>query len=46
MPRRGLDGRSLLVSNAVRGVVPVARLDGVDVPPDPRTEALAARFWP
>jgi branched-subunit amino acid aminotransferase/4-amino-4-deoxychorismate lyase len=46
VPRRGLDGRSLLVTNAVRGVVPVARLDGVAVPPDARTEALAARFWP
>jgi len=46
VPRTGLDGRSLLVTNAVRGVVPVARLDGVTVPPDARTETLAARFWP
>lgn len=46
VPRTGLDGRSLLVTNAVRGVVPVARLDGVAVPPDARTDALAARFWP
>jgi len=46
VPRAGLDGHSLLVTNAVRGVVPVARLDGTEVPPDARTEALAARFWP
>jgi branched-subunit amino acid aminotransferase/4-amino-4-deoxychorismate lyase len=46
VPRAGLAGRSLLVANAVRGVVPVARLDGVEVPPDARSDALAARFWP
>jgi branched-subunit amino acid aminotransferase/4-amino-4-deoxychorismate lyase len=46
VPRTGLDDRSLLVTNAVRGVVPVARLDGVAVPPDARTDALAERFWP
>jgi len=46
VPRAALAGRSLLVANAVRGVVPVARLDGVEVPPDARTDALAARFWP
>lgn len=46
VPRAGLDGHSLLVTNAVRGVVPVARLDGTEVPPDARTAALAARFWP
>ena len=46
LPRADLAGRSLLVTNAVRGVVPVAALDGVEVPPDPRTTALAARFWP
>jgi len=46
VPRAHLAGRSLLLVNAVRGVVPLARLDGVEVPPDPRTSALAARFWP
>jgi branched-subunit amino acid aminotransferase/4-amino-4-deoxychorismate lyase len=46
VPRSALDGRSLLVANAVRGVVPVARLDGAEVPQEARTEALAARFWP
>lgn len=46
VPRSGLDGHALLLSNAVRGVVPVARLDGAAVPQDARTEALVARFWP
>ena len=46
VPRAHLDGRALLMANAVRGVVPVARLDGAAVPQDARTEALAARFWP
>ena len=46
VPRAALAGRSLLVANAVRGVVPVARLDGAEVPQEARTEALAARFWP
>ena len=39
-------GRSLFVANAVRGVVPVATLDGAAVPDSPDTEALAKRFWP
>ena len=39
-------GRSLFVANAVRGVVPVATLDGVSVPEVAETEALASRFWP
>jgi branched-subunit amino acid aminotransferase/4-amino-4-deoxychorismate lyase len=39
-------GRSLFVANSVRGVVPVASLDGVAVPETPETEALASRFWP
>ena len=39
-------GRSLFVANAVRGVVPVATLDGVSVPEAAETEALASRFWP
>ncbi len=37
---------SAFVANAVRGVVPVASLDGKDVPLSAQTEALAARFWP
>ena len=34
------------VANAVRGVVPVASVDGKEVALSARTEALAARFWP
>lgn len=44
--RPGLDGKSLLLVNAVRGVVPIASLDGATVPADPRTADLARRFWP
>jgi 4-amino-4-deoxychorismate lyase len=39
-------GKSLFVANAVRGVVPVASLDGAAVPEDAQTGALASRFWP
>jgi branched-subunit amino acid aminotransferase/4-amino-4-deoxychorismate lyase len=39
-------GQPLFVANSVRGVVPVASLDGVAVPETPETEALASRFWP
>jgi branched-subunit amino acid aminotransferase/4-amino-4-deoxychorismate lyase len=49
-PRRvllpALAGRSLLLSNAARGVVEVSSLDGVAVPRDARTATLQARFWP
>jgi len=45
-PRPALDGKSLFLSNAVRGIVPLASLDGVSVPADPRTAELARRFWP
>jgi branched-subunit amino acid aminotransferase/4-amino-4-deoxychorismate lyase len=41
-----LRGRSLFVANAVRGVVPVASLDGSDVPADAAVRALARTFWP
>jgi 4-amino-4-deoxychorismate lyase len=41
-----LRGRTLFVANAVRGVVPVASLDGVEVPSDRATTALARAFWP
>ena len=39
-------GKSVFVANSVRGLVPVATLDGVAVPEMPETEALAERFWP
>jgi branched-subunit amino acid aminotransferase/4-amino-4-deoxychorismate lyase len=41
-----LQGRSVFVANSVRGVVPVASLDGQVVPEDPQTTTLAAKFWP
>jgi branched-subunit amino acid aminotransferase/4-amino-4-deoxychorismate lyase len=44
--RLELDGKSLLVVNAVRGIVPIASLDGAPVPADARTPELARRFWP
>ena len=39
-------GRPLFVANSVRGVVPVATLDGVTIAGAAETEALAARSWP
>ena len=44
--REALEGRSLFLTNAVRGVIAIASLDGRPVPPDPRTADLARRFWP
>ena len=44
--RAALDGKSLFLVNAVRGVVPIASLDGQAVPGDLRTGKLAERFWP
>ena len=41
-----LVGKSLFLTNAVRGIVPIASLDGAPVPVDPRTAELARRFWP
>ena len=41
-----LAGRSLLVANAARGVVPVASLDGRPVPQDAGTARLSSSFWP
>ena len=38
--------RSLFLTNAVRGIVPIASFDGAPVPADPRTAELAQRFWP
>jgi 4-amino-4-deoxychorismate lyase len=43
---RDLQAVPLFLVNAVRGVVPVASLDGVPVPESRETEALARRFWP
>ncbi len=43
--RPALAGRSLFLTNAVRGVVPIASLDGAMVPGDARTADLARRFW-
>lgn len=39
-------GMPMFVANAVRGVVPVASLDGGAVAEAPETERLASRFWP
>src|SRR2546430_4901127 len=44
--RSALEGKSLLLVNAVRGVVPIASLDGQAVSGDPRTGRLAVRFLP
>jgi branched-subunit amino acid aminotransferase/4-amino-4-deoxychorismate lyase len=38
--------RSVFVVNSVRGVVPVASIEGQSVRPSRETDALAARFWP
>jgi branched-subunit amino acid aminotransferase/4-amino-4-deoxychorismate lyase len=44
--REDLAGRSVFLTNAVRGVVAVRTLNGEAVPADARTDALARRFWP
>lgn len=41
-----LMGASLFATNAVRGVVPIRRLNRVALAEDPRTARLASRFWP
>ncbi len=43
--RAALDGRSLFVANAARGIVEVATLDGAKVPDSPGTDQLKRRFW-
>lgn len=43
---RDLEGLPIFLVNAVRGVVPVATLDGVPVPAAKETDALARSFWP
>jgi len=45
-PKRQVAGKSLFLTNAVRGVVPITSLDGLAAFPDPRTAELATRFWP
>jgi len=45
-PVQELAGKSPFLTNAVRGIVPIASLDGVPVPADARTAELAQRFWP
>ena len=46
VPVAALAGRSLFITNAVRGIVEVSLLDGARVPRDPRTAELASAFWP
>ena len=41
-----LEGRSLFVANAARGVVPVAVLEGLEVPQEAGTSRLSGSFWP
>ncbi len=45
-PREALARTSLFLTNAVRGIVPIATLDGAPVPSDRRTAELARNFWP
>ena len=45
LTRDELAKRSLLACNAARGVLSVGMLDGTLLPPNPRTDALAKRFW-
>src|SRR5437899_6528451 len=45
-PPQELARKSLFLTNAVRGIVPITSLDGAPVPADPRTAELAQRFWP
>jgi branched-subunit amino acid aminotransferase/4-amino-4-deoxychorismate lyase len=41
-----LEGRSLFVANAARGVVPVATVEGREVSQDSGTSRLSGSFWP
>jgi branched-subunit amino acid aminotransferase/4-amino-4-deoxychorismate lyase len=45
-PVAALQGRSLFLVNAVRGVVEIALFQGQPVPRDPRTAELSSAFWP
>ena len=40
-----IEGRSLFVTNSVRGVVPVASFEGRPVPQDSGTSRLSGSFW-
>jgi branched-subunit amino acid aminotransferase/4-amino-4-deoxychorismate lyase len=44
--RAALAGKSLFLTNAVRGVLQIAALDGEPVQPHPGTQELLKRFWP
>src|SRR5882762_2231186 len=46
VPVAALAGRSLFLVNAVRGIVEIGMLQGVQVPRDPRTAELSSNFWP
>lgn len=43
---RDIPEAPLFVVNSVRGVVPIATVDGKPVPQSRETDALAQRFWP
>jgi branched-subunit amino acid aminotransferase/4-amino-4-deoxychorismate lyase len=43
---KDIEGLPIFLVNAVRGVVPVATLDGVKMPAGRETDTLARRFWP
>ncbi len=45
-PRAALARKTVFLTNAVRGVVAIAELDGAAVPPHPRTDKLTHGFWP
>jgi branched-subunit amino acid aminotransferase/4-amino-4-deoxychorismate lyase len=45
VPRDALNGIPIILANAARGIVPVARLDGKPVPSHPGTALLQRRFW-
>jgi branched-subunit amino acid aminotransferase/4-amino-4-deoxychorismate lyase len=44
--RPALDGRPAWIMTAVRGVIPMASLDGERAPQDGRVRALSEGFWP
>ncbi|MDH4045807.1 MAG: aminotransferase class IV [Gemmatimonadota bacterium] len=46
IPRVELDGRSVWLVNAARGLVPVAALDDQPVPPSEVLAEVAGQFWP
>lgn len=46
LDRASLDGRPVALVNAVRGVVPIASLDGTKVPQSALLDRVAGRFWP